>query len=458
MKTVLQGKRRKGTNRSVEIKNNILVCVVASLTVLTSVRAADVDLNLTVVGQGYQTRTSAGDLLDRRRVTQWADLRAARLLGVDDLSLQISFRFDTELGLGDVFDDSRSSADLMLAQMSWRKVARPIDLVLGRQLILDELDFLFFDGLTAEVHLPAGLSLRLLGGFAVRDKSFLGGEELDLDGVEAGSIPAPVAGASLRFRHPQVWAGLDYRRVVLWDGQEPGWPVDDERMGASISLRLWKRTLGLDAGAAFNLLLDQWDRIRADVLYRLPRPLNPFRLEAGYLQSRPHFSMDSIFNFFSPAPFHEFHGGVRWDPGGILSVRLAYTHRQYQGGAGWDVNGVDLDSRVFLSGGRWILLTAGFEDGAVGRRWIAAPRIVWECLERTLLAEGRGVVSSFEDPVQENQHALTLGASGAITWRFSDEHALMIMAEMNGNRIHPFQFRFLGVLDLSFHFGSGGYR
>lgn len=428
-----------------------------TLAFLGGVRAADVDLNLTVVGQGYQTRTAAGDLLDRRRVTQWADLRAGRLLGLEDLSLQMSFRFDAELGLGNGLDDSFSRAELMLAQMRWRRVARTIDLVLGRQLILDELDFLIFDGLTVEARLPAHLVLRLLGGFAVRDRSFLGGEDLELDGVEAGSVPAPLVGASLRFQHQKVWAGLDYRRVVLWNGQGPGWPVDDERMGASLSVRWFKRVLGLDAGAAFNLLLDQWDRIRSDGFWCLPGPLRRLRLEAGYLRSRPHFSLDSIFNFFSPAPFQEFHGGVRWDPGRTLSVRLAYTRRRYQGGADWVVDGVDLDSRLFLGTGRFVLLTAGFEDGAVGRRWIASPRVVWEFCEGILLVEWRGVVSSFDDPLQENQHALTVGGSGALTWRFSDEHALVIMAEANGNRIHPFQLRLFAVLDLAFHFGPGGY-
>ena len=430
------------------------VFIIASLIFLGSVRAADVDLNLTVMGQGYQTRTAAGNLLDRRRVTQWVDLRAARLLGLDDLSLQISFRFDAELGLGNVFDDSSSRADLMLAQMRWR-VYTPIDLVLGRQLVIDELDFLFFDGLTAEIHMPAHLTLRVMGGFAVRDKSFLGGEELELDGVEDGSIPAPLVSAGLRFAWREVWAGLDYRRVVLW---EDGWPADDERLGAALSLRLFQRSLGLDAGATFNLLLDQWQRLRSDLFYRLPGPLSQLRLEAGYLHSRPHFSLDSIFNFFSPAPFDEFHGGVRWDPSRILSVRLACTHRRYSGGADWNVNGVDLDSSLYLSRGRWVLLTAGFEDGAVGRRWIAAPRVIWEFLDGMFLAEGRGVISSFDDPLQENQHALTLGASGALTWRFSAEHALVIMTELNGNRIHPLQFRLLGVLDLAFHFGPGGYR
>ncbi len=425
------------------------------LAFLGGVDAAEVDLDLTVVGQGYQTRTAAGDLLDRRRVTQWVDLRAGRLLDLEDLSLQVSFRFDAELGLGNLFDDSSSRADLMLAQMRWRRVARPIDLVLGRQLVLDELDFLIFDGLTAEVRLPARLFVRLLGGFAVRDRSFLGGEELELDGVEAGAVPAPLVGVNLGFRHELVWVGLDYRRVVLWADD---WPADDERIGASLSVRLFGRRLGLDAGAAFNLLLDQWDRTRADGLWRLPGALRQFRLEAGYLQSRPHFSLDSIFNFFSPAPFDEFHGGVRWDYSRVLSMRLAYTHRRYRGGAGWKVNGVDLDSRWFLGRGRWVLLTAGFEDGAVGRRWITAPRVVWEFCQGTLLAEGRGVVSSFEDPLQENQRALTVGGSGSLTWRFADEHALVAVAEVNGNRISPFQLRLFAVLDLSFHFGPGGYR
>ena len=442
------------TNRKVARLYKLPAFLLATLIFISSVRAADVDLNLTVMGQGYQTRTAAGDLLDRRRVTQWVDLRAARLLGVDDLNLQISFRFDSELGLGDVLDDSSSRADLLLASMRWR-VYTPIDLVLGRQLVIDELDFLFFDGLTAEIRLPAHLTLRILGGFAVRDKSFMGGEELELDGVEEGSVPAPLVGAGLHFTFRDIWAGVDYRRVVLW---EDGWPADDERLGVSASLRLFKRTLGLDAGATFNLLQDLWQRLRSDLFCRLPGPLQQFRLEAGYLHSRPLFCMDSIFNFFSPAPFDEFHGGVRWDPSRSISLRLAYTHRRYQGGAEWDVDGVDLDSRLYLSRGRWILLTAGFEDGAVGRRWIAAPRVIWELSDGMFLVEGRGVISSFDDPLQENQHALTLGASGALTWRFSAEHALVIMAELNGNRINPLQFRLLGVLDLAFHFGSGGYR
>jgi hypothetical protein len=169
--------------------------------------------------------------------------------------------------------------------------------------------------------------------------------------------------------------------------------------------------------------------------------------------------MDSIFHFFSPAPFDEAAGGLRFSPRRGLSVRLAYTRRDYRAGsggdgAGWSVDGVDLDGRVTLFPGARISLLAGYEDGAVGRRWMVAPRFAIEVADRRVHIDGRGYLLSFEDPVQDNQHALTIGCSAAVNWHFGKTHALMLMADLNGNRFHPLELRLFMVVDLAFHYTS----
>ncbi len=429
-------------------------------------RAADVDLRFTVIGQGYQTRTAAGDFLDRRRLVEWVDLRAGRLLGIQDLSFETSFRLDTELGFDDDLDAMGNDlAELMLAKVSWRRIGGRLDLTVGRQLLLDELDFLLFDGLRTDVQMPAGLSFRLIAGFEVRNHSLLGGQELELDGVEGDTLPAPVVGVGLNFDSSWLQAELAYRRMLLWTQD---WPLLEERLGASGSVLLWQRRIGLDGGAVFDLLEDQWDRLRASGWFRLPAFFDGIRIEAGYLRSRPHFSLDSIFNFFSPAPFNEYRAGLRWDPRfrgmPLMSYRLGYTRRGYlempadDSGADWTgggVNGIDFDGRLW-AGRRLVISMAGaYEDGSVGKRWLLAPRVMIEIAERRLLLDGRAVIMSFDDSLQENQYALTLGCSAAVTWRFARNQAIVILGQLNGNRINPLRFRMLAVLDLSFHFNPG---
>lgn len=426
------------------------------------IRAAEVDLALTTTGQLYQTRTAAGDLLDRRRVSQWVDLRAARLLGVESLDFQLGFRIQAELGFGDVLGEHPGHrAELMLAVVRWRKLGGRLDLELGRQWLVDELDFILFDGLRADLQLPAHLVMRLVGGFRVRDRSWLGGGSLELSGVEDAHVPAPVAGAGLELRLDSIVAGVDYRRTVLWTD---GWPLDEELVAASFSARLWRRSLGFDGGACFDLLQDDWSRLRADGFYRLPSPFDGVRLEAGWLRSVPRYALDSIFHFFSPAPFDEVRAGVRWSRRPAWSLSAAYTHRAYRrppegggDGAGWRVHGVDLRGQMRIGEGLQGVVFAAYEDGAVGRRWLVAPSASWEMAEDRWFLDGRAIVSHFQDPVQDNLRAVTVGCSAGLTWRFAERHAVMMMAELNSNRFHPARLRLFGVLDLAFQFGPARY-
>ena len=429
-----------------------------------------------MVGQGYQTRTMSGELLDRRRITQWAGLRAMRLFGLDGLHLQVSFRFDTDMGLsGDPEPDPGDLAELLTATLRLRRLFDRVDVTLGRQMLLNEIDFCQFDGLRLDVRLPWHLGLRLVSGLAVRDRSWLGNDVLELDGVEQGHVPAALIGAGLLFRMSEIRAGLDYLRIVLW---EDGWPLDSERLAASASVRLFRRRLGLDGGATFDLAQDSFERVRADLWGRLPWPGEGLRIEAGWLQSRPHFALDSIFNFFSPAPFWQIHAGLRWDRTSSPtsdqagSVRLSYYHRGYRRGdserpeaageppsvPGVTVDGIDLDGRMSWGRTGFFWLALGFEDGAAGRRWLAAPGLQWEVWFERLWIEGRAVLVSNDDPLEDRFDALTLGGSAGARWLFGGGQTLVVVAELNGNRVAPLRFRLLAVLDLTFSFGPGGFR
>ncbi|MBN2496027.1 MAG: hypothetical protein JXR96_15650 [Deltaproteobacteria bacterium] len=418
-------------------------------------------LEMRLLGQGYQTRTVAGQLIDRRRISQWVSLRAVRLLGMDGLQLGLQLRIDSDLAAGaELQAGEEDLVDLLAAYASMRDLFGRLDVTLGRQLLLDELGFAQLDGLSAEGRLPGGLVLGVQCGLDVRDRTWLGEEIVELDGVESGEVPAAVLGASLGFQRSWLWAGVQYRRTMLW---AEGWPLDDERLGGSASLRLADGTLGLDAGAAYHLARDRLERLRADGFARcdLGRA-GSLRIELGLLHERPLFALDSIFNFFSPAPFGELHAGLRWDAGEVLSVRAASFHRLYREAdddasfRGGTVHGGRLEGRLALGRGGHASASASFEQGETGLRWLLCPALRWILMDGRLQLDARALAIGSQDPVQESLSAVTLGSSAGATWRFRRDQAVHATAELNGNRLNPLQFRLLVVLDLAFGLGAGG--
>ncbi len=427
--------------------------------------ADELSLNLRTVGQGYQTRTVAGDLLDRRRITQWASLGVARLFDHDGLGLDVQLRFDTDLGLtGDPQADAAAPIELLAASLRAERLLGRLDVVLGRQLALDAVDFCLFDGLRLDLRLPLGFGLRLMSGLQVRDRTWLGGRVLEADGVERSQVPAPVVAAGVFFRRRWLAVELAYRRVVLWTG---GWPLDDERLAAQATTRLAGGKVGLDAGLAYDLLADRVQRFNVDAFGRLPWPDDGLRLEVGGQGARPHFSFDSIFLFFSPAPFWQVQAGLRWDtprawawPGWL---RLAYYHRGYQATddpvapavAGARVDGAELDARLRVgrAGAGWLWLA--YEDGAAGLRLLVAPGLRWDLVAGVLDVEGRAVVAYVDDDQEDRFDATTVGGSAGLRWVFGPGRAVLVTAELNGSRVNPLRFRLLAVLDLAFVVGLG---
>ncbi len=427
---------------------------------------SEVELHLRTVGQGYQTRTIEGRLLNRYRITQWLSLRAVRLFEHRGLRLDARLRLDTDLGLtGDPEADGAGALDLLALNLQARDLFDRLDVTLGRQWLLDAIDFCQLDGLRLDLKLPAGFGLRLLGGFAVRDRSWLGGRLLELDGVDQGHTPAPLVGAAASWRWRATGLRISYRRTVLW---QPGWPLDGERLGAAGWSRWFDGRLGVESNAVYDLARDRLGRVRADVHGRLPWPPRDLRLEVGFLRLVPHFALDSIFDFFSPAPFWQLRAGLRWRAPGErfpLSLGLGGYFRRYgvpaapaEPGAhlGRRVLGAELDGRLRLGRAGWLWLLAGFEDGAAGRRWMLAPGVSWGWLDGALRLDGRALLLSVDDPVRDSFDALSAGGAAGLRWRFGPGRGLLLSTELHGNRVNPLRWRLSAVLDLAFVTGPGG--
>lgn len=416
-------------------------------------RASEIDLGVQTVGQGYDVLAAGGELLLRRRLTHWIVLDANRLFESERLAFSLDFRLDADL------EDSAGAhggREALLTRAELRVTAVPerLRFRLGRLWQFSELGFFRFDGVHLEGRPLSRLPLELYAGFAVRDSSILGDMELVLPGTTDDPL-SPVVGARLSWAGAMNRLEVDYRRMVAW---QDGWPLQEERLAATGALRLFDGKLGLDAGAAYNLLLDGFDRVRADTFASLPIAGTRWRAELGALYLRPFFSQDSIFNFFSPEPFAEAHGGasLSWAEG--KTARLRLRHRWYLNVApdAYPPTATGIEAEGGLPVGREgsVSAYATFEDGAAGRRylilmsWRGAPGENW-------LLEGRALLSGFSDPVQPHQRALGGGGAVGTTWIFGTGRALHLLLEANGNRLLPFTVRVLVVLDLGFHFQGG---
>ncbi|NMB75339.1 MAG: hypothetical protein GYA21_09430 [Myxococcales bacterium] len=425
----------------------LLLCVGASG------RASEVDLAVQTVGQGYDVLAADGELLLRRRLSHWIVLDASRLFESERLSFSLDFRLDADLE-DSVGAHGGRQALLTRAELRVEAVPERLRFRVGRLWEFSELGFFRFDGVHIEGRPLFRLPLELYMGFAVRDRSILGDMELALPGSEDETL-CPVVGARLSWTTAHHRVEVDYRRLAAW---QDGWPLQEERLAAAGALRLFEGKLGLDAGAAYNLLLDGFDRLRADAFVGFPVASARWRLELGALYLRPFFSQDSIFNFFSPEPFAEAHGGtsLSWADGKTARLRLRQRWYLNVTPSAYPPTTTGIEAEGGLPTGRSGMLSAyvTYEDGAAGRRylvmatWRVSPGESW-------LIEGRALLSSFSDPVQPHQSALGGGGGLGTTWIFGPGRALHLLLEANGNRLLPFASRLLLVLDLVFHFQGG---
>jgi len=356
------------------------------------VAASEYAVDAQTIVQGYELRSIriAGVplVLSRRRFTQQlaldifdiGDLRAKRKRHRGPVVSFTSFlRVDHDFGdwtMGELGVDGRvidavdgipeltSSSlalDLMYAYVSVDGLADgAVDLRVGRQIELDQLDAWAYDGAKVRIHAPGPIAVEVAGGLRVRDASPLGPAVYELDGTAGGRCREFVEGASPedgrwaiidRSRVPgtspftsdldycpqreqlmptfgvavetaglrKLHARLSYRRSVsptvrrigevdrldfpdegLYPNHPRKWGTDEERVGAVVSGLIERGPVMIVpwAGARWSLLHGLVDEAMVGVKVR--RGAHAITPEVA--RSVPTFDGDSIFNVFAHEP------------------------------------------------------------------------------------------------------------------------------------------------------------
>lgn len=295
-----------------------------------------------------------------------------------------SFRYDADFGGGysdGVFGsiprfDGRHDADIIVLYLDWRRVLTDrIDLRIGRQIQLDDLDWYVHDGVKLMAHIwdngEDRLELELYAGLPVRfDTLFASSEALLDDGSEVYDGEPPFSGAALgaslyfrlfrdvslsvswrnelnfrddslegfgpavnnnsdldEFRQP-IEGGLEERTLAA-SASEGSIGLQNALVGGSIGWQIRPLDLSLQATGVFNVLLDALDRVRAGAAWDPTRNLH---LGVEYMRIRPSFSADSIFNWFNIFPYDRARIEGDWK---ILDDRLtlsaSYFYQLFQG-------------------------------------------------------------------------------------------------------------------------------
>jgi hypothetical protein len=270
--------------------------------------------------QAYQIRAWRGTtpddvvLLPRRRIVQYLGFNAFELVTGQDLGFESSMRIFADFGLprgeaAKVDGLHSEDADLMYAYA--RYATGGLEGKLGRQMYIDSMDIMAFDGLLVRYMSRFGVGAEAYGGLWVKGADFLsssvyqpdGTRESDARRLDQGVVGAdsslgslePVFGAKLLMGNLKGFSGsLGFRKAIT-DGK-----TDLERAGLELRYARGRGVSGL-ADVDFDLMQMKLAQARAQV--RWDREL--YALSAEALRFTPVFSSDSIWYYFAFAPRDE---------------------------------------------------------------------------------------------------------------------------------------------------------
>ena len=284
------------------------------------VSAAAFQIEARTEAQAYQIRAWRGTtpddvvLLPRRRIVQYLGLNAFELVTGQDLGFESSLRVFADFGLprGEAAKvDGLRAEDAHLMYAYARYATGGFEGRLGRQLYIDSMDVMAFDGLRLRYMSRFGVGVEAYGGLWVKGSGLLGSPVYQPDGTRESdsrrleqnivgadeSLDAlqPVYGAKLLAGDFKGFSGsLGYRKSLL-DGK-----TDLERAG--LELR-YARGLGISGVAGLDLDLLQFKPAQARLQVRLDREL--YAVSAEALRFTPVFSTNSIWYYFAFAPRDE---------------------------------------------------------------------------------------------------------------------------------------------------------
>lgn len=529
-------------------------CVVAALLATMAApapaHAYEFWLRAKTIGQAYQLREYrlvGPDLfLGRHRVTQWLALRIfdigdlaarRRLSRMPDrgplITWQSYLRIDHDFGdftsgritlsgpiVRDAIDvipdlaDSVAGLDLMYGFLQIDGLFDDaLRVQLGRILIDDGWSTGAYDGGGVRIALPVPIAVEASAGVRVRQSSFLGVSQYELNGTSGancqeyveGPTPGtgswqlvdrnraihnsklssdyefcpqrlayqPTIGASITTtRLHGVAAELGYRRT--WSrtvgligpvdrldfpdlglypndfGQAPASGVDEERLYARVNADFHSGAVLVSPFADARFSLLNGVFDRADAGVRLKH--GDHVLEPSVEYYFPTFDGDSIFNAFSIDPTADVRFEYQYAPQGPWRGRASAWLRKYESEPDlWPVaGGFDAGVEHAFGGGWRGHADALWDDGWGGRRIGGA---VDGAFRGALPVWWRArviVLGVNEDNTTQIGKFVTTSGVASATYRIAENVGVHLMAEVDYDQIHDLQTRVIGVVDLAF--------
>lgn len=529
----------------------VLACALAALAAPGTARAYTYEVSARTIGQLYQLptlRLLGGDLwLSRRRFTETVTLsiwdvgdlaaaRARRRPGAVDDGPTIWFtgylRLDHDFGgwnrgtieLGGRTVDTIDGIPELAAQsvgftipygyLAIDRLGGRVDLRLGRQLRLDELDGGALDGATVRVHTGTPILAEVQGGLRVRDASLLAPAGSDLDGAAGADCQEYVEGATAgtgtwqlidRSRVPgdsqygsdladcpqrevamptvglaletdglrRLHARVGYRRsqsrtvgvigaVDRLDhpdtglypdeaGQAPAWGVNEEQVAAAARADL----------AIGRLRIAPWANARYSLVHAVVDQAGAgvelirgaHQLEPSIARARPTFDSDSIWSVFAI--------------GASADARLAYRYApkdgRYRGHAEAWLRRYDPDDdalTAYAGGGtvtgeadlaaRWRARAELFADDGYGGRRIGGLAAARWQKTARLALTGRAGVIVVDADFATRVRGPSASAALAAAWQLDDGLMIHATGELTSSPLAGLAVRTLAVLDLAF--------
>lgn len=348
-------------------------------------------------------------------------------LGIAGLSLHARTRLGVDLGKGDPWYGPDRALELVEGYADLDRTR--YELRAGRQVVAGRLGWWGIDGGRAWVRDPAhGLEASLYGGWGLARSSNLTAtsEALNPLGDFQTSRRQSALGATARWQTTRGSIEGQYHREV--SGVDGG--VVIERAAVS-SEAVITRGVGVTGGATYDVasgLWGSWDLgARAS--------LGPWHATAQVRQYRPLFDLWSVWQAFSPVPYHAVNGSLAFRPARTIAFRTTGERFWF---APADVSTplvtvVDAGWRMSV-GATWSPRTELTVDGEVRREFGVGAyansvqgNVTWVPRPRWTLRADAG---HLERPLEYRYDVSTLNWFGAGTdWRAGDRLALGVAAD-----------------------------
>lgn len=329
--------------------------------------AAGQSLSLTArsVYHAYEIQLQPGTGSPTRNLNRFYQTLEAGTWGLGpegDISAVLNLRYDTDFGTGYAEDTpdgagipavgGRNDLDLLYLFVDWKNVIdRRLDLRLGRQTQMDDLDWYVLDGLKLTLHLlnpgEDRLDVEIYAGFPVRWEQLFASDTFIGDGIQVNDAPSYfgwfAVGGAAYFRMAGLSVSGAYRQELIFRdddvavfGTDPAaaarsdgtYAMQESLLGFSASYTIQPAALDVFGHLTWNLLVGALDRARAGIGWN---PWPGFHFGAEYLRSRPRLLGDSIWNYFNIFPYDKGRFEVTWSFWDYFELQVGYYLQAFYG-------------------------------------------------------------------------------------------------------------------------------